>query len=78
MPATIAVEMSTTLIVTRKKGMRMVIDFNALLRNISMLQSSQILDDLLSRENAQLEDILDADENAITEFRNRNTKLIEL
>ena len=58
--------------------MRMVIDFNALLRNISMLQSSQILEDLLSRENAQLEDILDADENAITELRNRNTKLIEL
>jgi hypothetical protein len=58
--------------------MRMVIDFNALLRNISMLQSSQILEDLLSRENAQLEDVLDADENAITELRNRNTKLIEL
>lgn len=58
--------------------MRMVIDFNALLRNISMLQSSQILEDLLSRENAQLEDILDADENAIMELRNRNTRLIEL
>lgn len=58
--------------------MRMVIDFNALLRNISMLQSSQILEDLLSRENVTLEEILDADENAIMELRNQNTRLMEL
>lgn len=56
----------------------MVIDFNALLKNISMLQSSQILEDLLSREDLQLEDLLDADENTIMELRNRNTRLIEL